>query len=124
MAFRDYGESKNIKIPEEQEKIMDIMCEAWEQCLNRCDCVDNCPDRAGQNMRLAMCMALKQSRLLAEAGYAPAADVQEVKHAIWFRDPAKRNSWCCSRCGKFAMSDCHMWILTNYCPHCGAKMED
>ena len=55
---------------------------------------------------------------------APAADVQEVKHAIWFRDPAKRNSWCCSRCGKFAMSDCHMWILTNYCPHCGAKMED
>jgi hypothetical protein len=80
MSFRDYGESKNIKIPEEQEKIMDIMCEAWEQCLNRCDCVDNCPDRAGQNMRLAMCMALKQSRLLAEAGYAPVVRCADCKY--------------------------------------------
>ena len=80
MAFRDYGESKNIKIPEEQEKIMDIMCEAWEQCLNRCDCVENCPDRAGQNMRLAMCMALKQSRLLMEAGYAPVVRCGECKY--------------------------------------------
>lgn len=80
MSFRDYEESKNIKISEEQEKIMDIMCEAWEQCLNRCDCVDNCPDRAGQNMRLAMCMALKQSRLLAEAGYAPVVRCGECKY--------------------------------------------
>lgn len=78
MAFRDYGESKNIKIPEEQEKIMDIMCEAWEQCLNRCDCVDNCPDRAGQNMRLAMCMALKQSRLTKRIGRAAKITIPEI----------------------------------------------
>lgn len=65
-----------------------------------------------------------QAKLLALLKGAPAADVQEVKHAIWFRNPAKRNCWCCSHCGKFAMSDCHMWILTNYCPHCGAKMEE
>lgn len=64
------------------------------------------------------------ARLYDELQRHPAADVQEVKHAIWFRNPAKHNCWCCSHCGKFAMSDCHMWILTNYCPHCGAKMED
>jgi len=111
MAFRDYGESKNIKISEEQEKIMDIMCEAWEQCLNRCDCVDDCPDRAGQNMRLAMCMALKQSRLLMEAGYAP------KKHGHWKTSKSVYKYYKCSECG-----DC--WDRTfYYCPSCGADMR-
>lgn len=77
--------------------------------------------RSEQNRRVNSMVHIKLQQLLYDAS---AADVQEVKHAIWFRDPAKRNSWCCSHCGKFAMSDCHMWILTNYCPHCGAKMED
>lgn len=111
MAFRDYEESKNVKIPEEQEKIMDIMCEAWEQCLNRCDCIDNCPDRAGQTMRLAMCMALKQSRLLTEAGYAPVVRCGEW-HFV-------SNKPCCSICGKPTMEI----PPKKYCPHCGAKMD-
>jgi len=77
--------------------------------------------KSGLNRRVNSMIHIKLQLLLNDA---PAADVQEVKHAIWFRDPKKHNCWCCSHCGKFAMSDCHLWLLTNYCPHCGAKMEE
>lgn len=42
----------------------------------------------------------------------PAADVQEVKHGRWELYDI------CSVCGAQAEQQ------TNYCPHCGAKMEE
>lgn len=32
MSMRDYEDLKNLKIPAEQERIMDIICDAWDGC--------------------------------------------------------------------------------------------
>lgn len=54
---------------------------------------------------------------------APAADVAPVVHGRWER---RRNVWYCTNCGKgykitYGAVAANMH---NYCPHCGAKMDD
>lgn len=55
---------------------------------------------------------------------APAADVAPVVHGRWIHDGHRINGgidWChCSECGK---SD-NFCTRTNYCPNCGAKMDE
>ena len=69
MSMRDYDELKNVKIPAEQERIMDIICDAWEECRE-----SDCPcDHALQSKHsIFACTALKYSRKIHEAGYATA----------------------------------------------------
>ena len=69
MPMRDYEDLKNLKIPAEQKRIMDIICDAWEEC-SACECpVEwDLPDIYS----LFACTALKYSRKILEAGYAPA----------------------------------------------------
>ena len=65
---------------------------------------------------------------------APAADVTEVIHGAWRYNPNGNDwgigAWQCSECGVkndnlgtdnyFAP---HLYAGSNYCPHCGAKMD-
>lgn len=51
----------------------------------------------------------------------PTADVQEMRHGEWLGD-------MCSMCGGDALEDSdeaetYGTIHSNYCPHCGAKMD-
>lgn len=73
MPMRDYEDLKNVKIPAEQERIMDILCSAWEEC-RATDCPGECKDNqvlpCGHS--LFACTALKYSKKINEAGYAPA----------------------------------------------------
>ena len=47
----------------------------------------------------------------------PAADVAEVKHGKWDRNPI---AIVCSECGKaFGLVE----MFAHYCPSCGAKMD-
>ena len=73
MAMRDYENLKNLKIPAEQERIMDIICDAWEEC-RACECPVDCKDEQDlpDTHSLFACTALKYSRKFIEAGYAPA----------------------------------------------------
>lgn len=82
MPMRDYEDMKDIVIPKEQEEMMDVICDAWEECLALKNC-EECPDRPKKFMRMAMCNALKYTRKLIEAGYTkrPTYDVQEVGHS-------------------------------------------
>ena len=49
------------------------------------------------------------------------ADVAEVKHGEWsLKYEGVGHYWECSECG---FKNCVM-PRTNYCPHCGAKMDD
>ena len=49
----------------------------------------------------------------------PAADVAPVVHGRWI---ATHDEFCsCSLC-KYPV--CVAWGQTNYCPHCGAKMDE
>lgn len=63
---------------------------------------------------------------------APAADVVEVKHGEWIPSPDGINPIKCRRCGTVApyrmeldfSHDIGLYpYKSNYCPHCGAKMD-
>ena len=73
MPMRDYEDLKNLKIPAEQEMIMDIICDAWDEC-RATDCQSECKDNQVLpcDHILFACTALKYSRKIHEAGYAPA----------------------------------------------------
>lgn len=126
MGMRDYHDMKDIIIPEAQEKIMDICCAAWDDCRDIEHCKD-CPDRQmlKEKFSLLECFSLKYSRMLLEAGYAP------VVHGRWETNPddiywgntVKRKY--CTACKKEPHFDREKreFILTDYCPNCGAKMD-
>lgn len=72
MPMRDYEDLKKLKIPAEQERIMDIICDVWEEC-RATDCQNECKDNQVLPCEhtLFACTALKYSRKIHEAGYAP-----------------------------------------------------
>ena len=53
----------------------------------------------------------------------PRADVAEMKHGKWIE---KKDGFACSNCKKRAGSRYGISgaYLSNYCPHCGAKMDE
>lgn len=71
MSMRDYDELENVKIPAEQERIMDIICDAWEECRE-----SDCPCDHGLQSKHSIfaCTALKYAKKIHEAGYT---------HATW-----------------------------------------
>ena len=73
MPMRDYEDLQNLKIPAGQEMIMDIICDAWEECKET-DCQSECKDNQVLpcDHILFACTALKYSRKIYEAGYAQA----------------------------------------------------
>ena len=73
-----------------------------------------------------------------ELGKVPAADVAPVVHGLWIpiresemtgwdpavagRDPI--GGYICSACKEEAVYDCNdEFVLSKYCPNCGAKMD-
>ena len=68
MGMRDYEDMKDIVIPKEQEEMMNIICDAWEECRTLKNCKE-CPDRPKEFMRMMMCTSLRYPRKLIEAGY-------------------------------------------------------
>ncbi len=123
--MRDYEEMKHIVIPKEQEEMMDIISDAWEECHSLETC-EECKDRPEKFMRMAMCTALKYTRKLIEVGYKkqPTTDVAEVKHGKWTNESRMYGtiSAQCSVCKLFS----GVWLRNapyKYCPYCGAKMD-
>lgn len=55
----------------------------------------------------------------------PTANVEEVRHAYWKRQPGKDPEAVCSHCGREAVYQIidGKWEFENFCPHCGAKMD-
>ena len=77
MAMRDYFPMTNIEVPEAQEKIIDIMCEAWEECHGS-ECKE-CTDRKNYFITMKECLALKESRMLVDAGYVKVVRCKDCK---------------------------------------------
>ena len=76
--MRDHANLKDITIPPEQEAIMNIFCDAWDECRES-ECL-NCSDRPKKFMPLMECFSLKLSRKLIEAGCAPVVRCKNCKH--------------------------------------------
>ena len=53
----------------------------------------------------------------------PSADVQPVRHGYWDHDES--GATICTACGEYTFDDgtYHMIWHTDYCPHCGARMD-
>lgn len=86
-------------------------------CINYNECLER-GDMAAKNLTEG---AEKECGL-----FKNTADVVEVKHGKWYRHTKKEQGdtcFHCSVCEKMALSDCLIWELTDYCPHCGAKMD-
>lgn len=124
MGMRDYEDMKDIVIPKEQEEMMNIICDAWDECRSLNSCRE-CPDRPKEYMRMMMCTSLKYTRKFIEAGYTKQsiADVQKVRHGRWISNDLGGYKWAyyCSECSwvdGYPFNDRH-----KYCPNCGAKMD-
>ena len=50
----------------------------------------------------------------------PTIDVAPVVHAHWISDPDYPSHTICSNCKNWI----NMYQLLNYCPNCGAKMDE
>ena len=50
----------------------------------------------------------------------PTVDVVPVVHAHWISDPDYPSHTICSNCKNWI----NMYQLLNYCPNCGAKMDE
>jgi hypothetical protein len=53
---------------------------------------------------------------------APTADVAPVRRGEWKRD--EHDHMTCTMCGEPPVHNGRVWIITPYCPNCGAKMEE
>lgn len=56
----------------------------------------------------------------------PAADVAEVRHGRWIRQPSEISGLdveFCSECGQ-GMNERNQFWNAKYCPHCGARMDE
>lgn len=51
----------------------------------------------------------------------PAADVREVVRAVWRRYSPFTDTYECSNCGEQVIDQ---QFRTNFCPNCGAEMEE
>lgn len=64
---------------------------------------------------------------LAECEVNETPSVEERKHGHWepFTNINRENTYRCSVCQNEVPHDLYGYYeLTNYCPHCGAKMEE
>lgn len=63
---------------------------------------------------------------------APTIDAEPVRHGHWVKSSEYKGDnisgytdihWVCSECGEEAIvNEWYVYDLTDYCPHCGAKM--
>ena len=90
-----------------REAAVAVCDEQYKECLRK-------SDFCGNTVAWNICADIK---------VIPAADVAPVVHGRWIHDGCRIEGgidWChCSECGK---SD-NFCARTNYCPHCGAKMD-
>ena len=57
-------------------------------------------------------------RLTYEITHAPTIDAEPVRHGKWIEYPIADGMNQCSECGVLRFGE------SNYCPHCGARMDD
>lgn len=55
----------------------------------------------------------------------PTAEVREVVRGEWVEDIQEpfASTYHCSNCGQSPLCE-EDWVLSNYCPNCGARMGD
>lgn len=61
-----------------------------------------------------------------ELSKLPAVDAEPVRHGRWIQSKHVSTYYACSHCGRVhrVYVSCNKHILPNYCPDCGAKMDE
>lgn len=88
-------------------------------------CKDNiicCDDNCQRCANLVYAEFIEAKRKLLELQHTNDFDAVKVVHGHWKRKP----HWCvvCSCCGKYTHDYDGEVELYNYCPNCGAKMDE
>lgn len=119
MAMRDYENLKDITIPPEQEAIMNLIMEAWEEC-HESNC-KYCPDRLKKFMSIVECHSLKFSRKLMEAGYAPVVRCKDCRFCK--KHPTSDKTKMCTNEQQWVV-ECYPLVFDNdYCSY-GERKEE
>lgn len=109
--MRDYKNPKDITIPPKQKAIMNIVCEAWDEC-HESKCT-NCPDRPKKLMSVVECFSLKFSRKLMEVGYAP---VVRCGRCVHFEEHKGAKYGVCLYLSEICDTPVHV-TADDYCSH-------
>ena len=121
-GMRAYEELADIEIPKEQEEMMNIICDAWQECKEG-NCKE-CPDRPHKYMRVMACTALKYTRWILENGYKKQTEGHWMTYHRTNGGRSQRGrtiiykTFTCDACGKS-----NGRRKTPFCPYCGAKMK-
>lgn len=74
-----------------------------------------------------LCRACWVDDMIDEIEGAPTAEVVKVRHGKWLRNVLFNGTHTCSLCNSdpihYDGATGYVEILSEYCPHCGAKMD-
>ena len=84
MAMRDRFPLDKIVLPKNQERIMDVVCKAWDEC-DESEC-KGCIDRKSHFMSIRECVSIKASRMLVEEGYARVVRCKDCTHSQYSKE--------------------------------------
>ena len=80
---------------------------------------NHCDDLNIIGIALIVCFA----RMLRDENDFPTIEAEPVRHGRW--NYRHEDDWCyCTACGTDAEGSDGECLLTDYCPHCGARMDE
>ena len=118
--INEYLDGLDIKFSEQEKQLADIFAESWEYCREH-SC-ENCEYKPkGKNNKMLLCLSCQYAKRLI------AADVAPVRHAKWeLIDECINEGVYCSNCHKkiYRAEYANQKVKSNFCPNCGAKMDE
>ena len=84
------------------------------------DSMERNPHESGESGNLRSNHRVEHKHFMRLICSQPTADVEPVRHAHWISDPDYPSHTICSNCKNWI----NMYQLLNYCPNCGAKMDE
>lgn len=125
-AYRDKLFNSASNQLDKDIKAFDAAIKALEQESKILNTLDFAIDASNGNTNyfVGFRNGLRYSKSLIDGKEPQFESCTEPKTGRWIWELEDWNKWTCSECGYFKRTDIHSTLGYNYCPNCGAKMED
>lgn len=114
----EYDCFKGIELEPKVKDLIEIFIEAWQECKSTPHCAECKYWHKRERGSLLACLSERYAEKVIAAGYCK--DAAPVVHAHW-DDSFDGITPYCSACG---MSHGCLRRTPDYCPNCGAKMDE